>query len=234
MFAGTAAQVKLIAFLGVVGALSILAYELYVISGGGRERVEEAEDLFAGSASVYEYRQPLFPVRVNYTDGYTVFDGVFPVPGVVNVVTPQYVSCPDICHFESLVLQYLRAKLAQEGLADRVVFVTVEVDPWGTSLEAVQGYMRPWLTVEGPTWLWIVSDEDVLRRVWLELGVAASQDPETGLVSHTAGFYIVDDRGVLLYLVEPVWDSANFEAAPGIAQGLYALISQLARGEQAP
>ena len=231
---GALTQVKAIALLGVAGALFILGFDLYMLSEGGRERAGGAEELFAGSASVYVYRQPLFPVRVNYTDGERVFEGVFPVPGVVNIAVPQYISCPDICHIESLVVQYLRAKLAEDGLGDRVVVVTVEVDPWGTSLEGVQGYMKSWLTVEEPRWLWIVSGEDVMRRVWLELGITASRDPETGLVTHTAGFYIIDERGVLLYFVEPEGEALSFEGAPGIAEGLYELVSRLARGEQAP
>lgn len=30
---------------------------------------------------------------------------LFPVPGKVNVVTPQYLSCPDICPLESIMLK---------------------------------------------------------------------------------------------------------------------------------
>lgn len=59
----------------------------------------------------------IFPVQVNDTIGLVEI----PVKGKVNVVVPQYVRCPNICHLETIIMIYVMKELEREGYGDKVL-----------------------------------------------------------------------------------------------------------------
>ena len=156
-----------------------------------------------------------------------------PVEGKVTVFIPQYVRCPDICHYETTIMKYLMLKLEEEGLLDEVVFVTVEVDPWRGTLQDAERYIRDNLEPLGvdANWLWLSGDDiDALRRLWLQLGVSVQRDPVTGLVQHTAGFYVVSRSGTLMYFIGPT--SEGWKAPDRVADALYIVLKAVLEGKE--
>lgn len=140
--------------------------------------------------------------ELNSTEGLITF----PIPGKINVVTPQYLSCPDICPLESIMLKYVMAKVVQAGWQDRIVFVTVNVDPWRDTPEKARNYINAYasdLIAKGAKWIWVVDTPEKMKKVWDSLNIYVEKDPETGLVTHTGGFFIISPGGKLLYYLSP-------------------------------
>jgi len=218
---------RLLAFIG--GALAftlilslIVAYSIgsYVVPwlAGGNVALEVNR-----YASVVGPDRLSLPVRA-FTLNSTVGVTVVPIEGKVNVITPQYVGCPDVCHWETAILVALFQYVYEAGLTDEVVFVTVGVDPWSENLDLARGYQMvkagPWLE-KGVQWIWVYDEVDVMREVWSEYRIFVERDNTTGLVNHFAGFIVVKD-GILKYLVVP---TAEGWAKPGsVARILYDII----------
>ena len=131
-----------------------------------------------------------------------------PVPGKINVMTPQFVMCPDVCHWETNVLIYLMDRLVKEGLQDRVVFVTIGVNPWTENLEMARNYIESragdYLD-KGINWVWVLDDLETMSRLWesYKIYVERVEEENYTTVIHFAGFLIVDENGVLRYTVVP-------------------------------
>ncbi len=153
---------------------------------------------------------------------------LFPVPGKVNVVTPQYLSCPDICPLESIMLKYVMSKVVEAGWQDRVVFITIDVDPWKDSPEAAQAYIDAYasdLLSRGVKWVWIVDAPENMQKVWDALKIYVEKDPETGLVTHTGGFFIISPDGELLYFLSP--SSAGWREPDKFAEMLWITLKEV-------
>ncbi len=149
-------------------------------------------DLFAPN-------KPLFPISANTTNGTMVL----PVKDKINIFVPQYTRCPDICPMESLVMVYLFNSLTDRE-REEVVWVTVEVDVT-SPLSTVESYMRniKEKTNHDINWIWVIERGEKLESLWLQLGIKVEADNETGLIGHTAGFFVVDKEGYLRYYVKP-------------------------------
>ena len=185
--------------LALAGLTAAAAAYVYLVVLGG----EKGYDINRyGSVLAYDPPLPLATFKLNSTEGPIEF----PIKGKLNVVTPQYLGCPDICPLESLMMVYTMAKLAEDGLQDKVVFVTVDVDPWRDTPEAARNYMEGYageLMQKGVKWIWLVDDVDVMKEVWDNLTIFVQKDFESGLVTHTGGFYIISPDGRLLYFLSP-------------------------------
>ncbi|MCE4613503.1 MAG: SCO family protein [Desulfurococcales archaeon] len=192
--------ILVVAIASIIGALSGYAVIKLAFQPSEEERPVET----ISGINVLKWNRPVESLRVETSKG----PMEIPVKGKVNVVVPQYVNCPDICHLESLMMKYAMKKAIEEGLEDEVVWVTIDVDPWNGSMEAAVNYME---SIAGELlgeieWIWVLDDLDNMRRVYDAYTMAVERDNETGLVTHTALFYIVDRNGVLVYIVQPNWD----------------------------
>ncbi len=194
-----------------------------IVTGGGLED-------YGKYVKVYYVGQHLFPLKINSTAG----EVTVPIEGKVNVFVPQYVRCPDVCHYETNIMRYAMLKLQEDGLLDRVVFVTVEVDPWKGTVEEARQYIEESTEPLGiePNWIWVGSEGDIetLKKLWIQLGITVQRDPETGLIQHTAGFYIVSENGFYLYFVGPTPD--GWKAQDKVAEALYLVIKAVVNGEE--
>lgn len=171
-------------------------------------------------ASVATLDLPVKSFNVSSTAGPLVL----PVPGMVNVITPQYVGCPDVCHWETAILVALFQYVVEGGLKDRAAFVTIGVDPWSENLDIARSYQRvkagQWLD-KGILWAWVYDDVPLMERLWEEYRIYVERDNKTGLVNHFAGFIVVVD-GKIKYLVVP---TAEGWAKPAeVARILYDII----------
>lgn len=164
--------------------------------------------------------RPVTRFTVNSTKGVIEV----PVPGRVNVITPQYVGCPDVCHWETAILLALFQLVYENGLTDKVAFITIGVDPWSENLDIARGYQlaraKQWLE-KNIYWAWVYDNLTVMNRLWGEYEIYVERDNRTGLVTHFAGFIVVvKDR--ISYLVVP---TAEGWSKPGkVAEILYNII----------
>jgi len=220
MFSRDKAFVVAVAVIVFVGALTLALYQYFE---GPYEKVVFKE--FEGKASVALINRTLFTHRINATNG---LDGLkpidFPIKGKVNIVTPQYVNCPNICHLESAVIAFVAYLAVRQGLDD-IVIVTVEVDPWNTSLERVNSYMQSWVkkdVLEKGIWTWLIGSPEEMKPIWMDLGIAAQKMPD-GTVAHTGGYYIIGPDGKLLYFIVPSKEYWSFEKAKYIGSALFDL-----------
>jgi len=204
----------------VVGALS--GYAVLKLAFQPSEEQRPVETI--SGINVLAWNKPVERVQVMSSRGLIEV----PISGKVNVVVPQYVNCPDICHLESLMMKYAMKKAVEEGVSGEIAWVTIDVDPWNGTMEAALEYMRSvagdlWGKVE---WIWVLDDLDDMRRVYDAFTMAVVRDNETGLVTHTALFYIVDRDGVLRYIVQPNWDDVT-----GTGAVLWSKIKEVVEGD---
>ncbi len=220
-------------FVMIVMATVITAsflINIYLFYSGYYPRAEGvAVKKLSSTSTVYEIKRPMFPLVVETTAGKVKV----PVEGKINVFVPQYVNCPDICHIETLIMLYVMEKTLEAGISDRIVWVTVEVDPWSSKPEVVEEYMKDMAAdLYGKVdWIWIVEKGDKLEKLWKQLNIVVQKDEKTGLIGHTAGFYIIDAKGTLLYYIKPkstILENA-WENPKDIGDGLWELLDYLAR-----
>ncbi len=88
--------------------------------------------------------------------------------------------------------------------------------------------MKMWLKPGPVEWYWVTGTVEALRDFWMEPGMIVGLDPKTGLVMHTAGFYLVDSNGVLRYYIKLA--DSTLEVAADISRGLYEIVASMAGG----
>jgi protein SCO1/2 len=125
--------------------------------------------------------------------------------GRLIVLAPFLTLCHEVCPLTTAAFQTMQRDLDRDGLARRVVFAEVSVDPWRDSPARLRAFARlththfPLLTGTVPE----------LARFWHFFGVAywrtkegkpADTDWLTGKpltfdVNHTDGLFLIDPRG---------------------------------------
>lgn len=211
----------IITFLFLAGLIVASAAYVYIGILGEDDEVGSIRE----HGSILDYDPPMeVPTfQVQSTEG----EITFPIPGKLNVVTPQYLSCPDICPLETIMMTYAMAKLVEDGNQDKVVFVTIDVDPWRDTPEAARNYIEAYagdLLDQGVTWIWIVDEVPVMKQLWDTFSLYVQKDNETGLVTHTGGFLIISPDGKLIYFVSP--SSKGWEEPDKFAVILYETINR--------
>ncbi|MFZ8788202.1 MAG: SCO family protein [Acidilobaceae archaeon] len=153
-----------------------------------------------------------------------------PIEGRVNVLTPQYVGCPDMCHWETAILVALFQHVYEGGLVDKVAFITIGVDPWSENLDVARGYQMvkagSWIE-RGVYWAWAYDKLDIMEEVWREYSIYVERDNRTGLVNHFAGFLIVVDEK-LKYLIVPT--AEGWAKPASVASVIYDIIRREVEG----
>lgn len=159
----------------------------------------------------------------------TVGNITIPVKDKITLMTFQYIRCPDICHWETYVYVYLMNKTASYGLSRDIVFVTLEVDPWRSTFEDVIAYQksRAGGLLNKVSWVWVLEGPDEMAKVWENFRVFVARDPGTGLITHSAGFYIFDRSGEIKYMVFPTED--GWKNLDKLAQGIWDLLYGVAK-----
>ncbi len=150
---------------------------------------------------VTNYTEVVEPVLVNTTAGLLEV----PIGGKVNVLMPQYVSCPSVCHWITSILIYTFNLVLEEGLEEDVVFITIGVNPWSETINDAREYMEAKAgdyMARGIKWIWIYDKPDVMEKLWSEYTIFVERR-EDGLVDHSAFFVVIDKNGVVRYYVSP-------------------------------
>ncbi len=150
------------------------------------------------------WNKPLQRFKVNSTAGAIEI----PIEGKVNVITPQYVRCPDICHLESQMMVYAMEKAVEDGFTDDIVFITIDVDPWTGTYPMAIDYQKRVAgdLLDEVTWIWVLDSVEKMQEIYNAYDIFVEFDNETKLVNHFGGFLITDREGNLVYIVHPDWN----------------------------
>lgn len=116
--------------------------------------------------------------------------------GDVVVLFFGYTMCPDVCPMT--LAQYLNVKERLGGLADRVQFVFVTVDPERDTQERLAEYIAHF----DPAFHGLWAEPEPLEEVWRQYGVFVErvERPESRAgytVNHSSISYVIDTEGNL-------------------------------------
>ena len=131
--------------------------------------------------------------------------------GKVVVLSPVLTLCHEVCPLTTGAFLGMQLAVRRAGLAHRVVFVEISVDPWRDSPARLRAFSR-YAGVDFPLFTGSVAE---LRRFWRFFGVgffrtAAGKPPdldwwthrrETFDVAHSDGLFFVDAAGHLRIVV---------------------------------
>ena len=243
------AKYLIVAFIALALGFGVSAVAGFLLSKYVYQRADLPEvNEYAG---IIEINVPVSEVRAKSTAG----EVVVPIKGKVNIVLPQYVHCPDICHWETSILAYALERLIEEGLQDDIVVVTLGVNPYYETLEDAQRYLQARagkLMERGVTWIWVQDDLEVMKKLWeqyrfavlpycvkadgsvVELPVDLTREEveryrrecEFLGVTHTGGFAIIDRNGIYRYFITPT-DKGWVEGQRGVAETIYIKVKAL-------
>ena len=111
--------------------------------------------------------------------------------GHVAVVSFLFTSCHDVCPLMTGQLAMVQAKLETQGLAPRVRFVSITVDP-STDTPDVLARFATGFRVNLATWHFLTGPPDEVARVLRGLDVVTGSG---GPVGHTSPVLLVDREG---------------------------------------
>jgi protein SCO1/2 len=122
-----------------------------------------------------------------------------------------YTNCPDVCPTTLATFKQVFAKLAGDGIADKVRFDFISVDPQRDTPEQLRKYVgyfdKDFVAATG-------SDEE-LTKVTRALGLIYSREP-TGngdyAVDHSASAVLIDPAGREVGLFRPPFDAKAIAA----------------------
>lgn len=221
-----------IRLLMVVVAMLLLAFTVSVGLGVlvGDRVFDKARESTGIESNVYVTVIPFNESLEFMTAQSTRGEVTIPIKGKVNVVVPQYVLCPDVCHWETSIMLYAFTRILEDGFEDKVVFVTISVDPWMETIDDAREYQESTAGEylrRGIEWYWIHDSLEVMERLWEEYNIVVVLDNETNTVTHTAGFYIIAPDGTLTYFISPT-SQGWIQGQKEVAETLYRVIRELA------
>ena len=125
--------------------------------------------------------------------------------GRIVVFAPFLTLCHEVCPLTTAAFQAMQRDLTQTGLAGRVVFAEVSVDPWRDS----PARLRAFAHLTHTRFPLLTGTAAELARFWRFFGVAywrtkegtppdtdwLTGKPLTFDVSHTDGLFLIDARG---------------------------------------
>jgi cytochrome oxidase Cu insertion factor (SCO1/SenC/PrrC family) len=131
--------------------------------------------------------------------------------GKVVVLSPVLTLCHEVCPLTTGAFIAMEYAVRKAGLADRVVFAEISVDPWRDSPARLRAFAR----YTGIDLTLLTGTEQNLRRLWRFFGVGYfktpqgtppdidwwTHKPETFDVAHSDGLFILDRRGHLRIVI---------------------------------
>ncbi len=183
-------------------ALSLAAATLIIVAAtaaalaiaGGRTRPALAGD-------AVDRAVPLLPLQDE--SGRTTTLAAF--RGRVVVLAPFLTLCHEVCPLTTGAFEAMHQDLARAGLADKVRFVEVSVDPWRDTPRRLRAFSR----LTHATFPMFTGSDAQLSRFWRFFGVGfwrtkEGRPPDTDWltgkpltfdVSHTDSLFLIDARG---------------------------------------
>lgn len=156
--------------------------------------------------SAYPQARALSPFSLDGADGQAV--DATRLAGKVQLVFFGFTHCPDVCPTALAVMRDIENKLGDSGLADRVGFVFISVDPERDLLQPLgeyAGYFSKRIVAA-------TADHDRLGALTREMGVLyvrEQTDSPDYNIDHSAAVFVIDAQGRLVGRFSPPLDPAK-------------------------
>jgi protein SCO1/2 len=113
-----------------------------------------------------------------------------------------YTNCPDICHIISAKLNTFKNKLKENGIQDKVYFVSISLDPKRDTPQALKQHAKM-MNLDLTNWVFLTGDENTVSSTIKVAGMEAIKGPieysENGELSyeiaHQNRISLVDEKG---------------------------------------
>jgi len=216
-------------YIGIVAVAAVTAIVALVVSGLLHTSSGEGVEYIKADSTVLAYviKNPNFSIITIYANS-THGNISLPIKVRVSIMTFQYIRCPDICHWESYVFAYLMNKTASYKLENDIVFLTIDVDPWRSTFEDVISYQRSRAgkLLDSVSWIWVLDSVDKMVEIWRDFRIFVARSDY--LITHSAGFYIFDRDGRLVYIIQPTQD--GWRNLDKLAQEMWKIIYNTVKG----
>jgi protein SCO1/2 len=216
-------------YIGIVAVAAVTAIVALLVSGLLHTSSGEGVEYIKADSTVLAYviKNPNFSITTIYANS-THGNISLPIKARVSIMTFQYIWCPDICHWESYVFVYLMNKTASYKLGNDIVFLTIDVDPWRSTFEDVISYQRSRAgkLLDSVSWIWVLDSVDKMVEIWRDFRIFVARSDD--LITHSAGFYIFDRDGRLVYIIQPTQD--GWRNLDKLAQEMWKIIYNTVKG----
>jgi protein SCO1/2 len=216
-------------YIGIVAVAAVTAIVALLVSGLLHTSSGEGVEYIKADSTVLAYviKNPNFSITTIYANS-THGNISLPIKAKVSIMTFQYIRCPDICHWESYVFVYLMNKTASYKLGNDIVFLTIDVDPWRSTFEDVISYQRSRAgkLLDSVSWIWVLDSVDKMVEIWRDFRIFVARSDD--LITHSAGFYIFDRDGRLVYIIQPTQD--GWRNLDKLAQEMWKIIYNTVKG----
>lgn len=119
------------------------------------------------------------------------------------LLTFMYLHCPDVCHLVTARLHRALAQLLGGPVPERLLFLSVSLDPARDSIEALAAHWRALNPASGWTVGMIEVDNGRLPAAALaRLGVWMARLPN-GNINHAASSFLIDPAGQVVAIFRP-------------------------------
>lgn len=185
----------LVGFAVAIGTALLFGKILIPQMAEGKRQLESTQYY-----AIYHPNLTVPDFTVNSTNG-TI---TIPIKGYVNIVTAQYVKCPDVCHWETDIMLATFELIKKHHAEDKIVFVTIGVDPWDENLAMARAYMEmkagKYLR-QGMKWVWVLNPVEKQLQIYKAYKISVVKHNDTRLVDHWAGFMVVVGNKVVSVIV---------------------------------
>lgn len=216
-------------YVGVAAVAAIIAIVALLASGLLHTGSSEGSEYIKADSTVLAYviKNPNFSITSIYANS-TYGNISLPIKGRVSIMTFQYIRCPDICHWETYVFVYLMNRTASYGLGNDIAFVTIDVDPWRSTYEDAISYQRSKAgkLLDSVSWIWVLDSVDKMTEIWRDFRIFVARGDDE--ITHSAGFYIFDRDGRLVYIIQPTQD--GWRNLDKLAQEIWKILYSTAKG----
>jgi protein SCO1/2 len=122
--------------------------------------------------------------------------------GKVIVVSYIYTNCPDICHIISAKLNAFKNKLKENGIQDKVYFVSITLDPERDTPEVLKRHAKM-MNLDLTNWVFVTGDKNSIDSTIKVAGMEAIKGPivvsakgeSSYEIAHQNRISLVDEKG---------------------------------------
>lgn len=125
--------------------------------------------------------------------------------GKVLLVSYIYTNCPDICHIINKKMEMLKPRLAENNLQDKVVFVSISIDPQQDTPERLRMHIKH-MNFDTKNWYFVTGSIGAVYRLIAHAGIFPMREslPQTDdkdgdylnyVITHRDRVSIIDQEG---------------------------------------
>jgi protein SCO1 len=122
-------------------------------------------------------------------------------PKKLKLIEFMYINCPDICPTTTQKMRLLKHDLEKANVfGDKVQFISVTIDPYRDTPEALRKYMKTFEVEDDGNWIFLTGDQKNIKEDLVEIRELGEtfqfqfRDPGDGFYIHTSLVYLLDEN----------------------------------------